>query len=73
MRSRRRNRFLRSDLIPEPVQIPEDRTEHEEARRMARDWLRERDDETAIDFEPDEIPETACGTERGTFTKIHRC
>ena len=35
----------------EPIVIPEDRTEHEEARRLARDWLRERDDSNAIDFE----------------------
>ena len=33
----------------QPEFVP--RTEHEEARRAARDWLRDRDDEDAIDFE----------------------
>lgn len=32
-----------------PEYVP--RTEDEEARRAARDWLRERDDEDVIDFE----------------------
>jgi len=41
-------------LAPKPEFVP--RTEHEEARRAARDWLRERDDENAIDF-PDEFRE----------------
>jgi len=48
---RRRNaepREVRTEYVP--------RTEHEEARRLARDWLRDRDDETAIDF-PDEYLE----------------
>lgn len=34
--------------LPAPEFIP--RTEQEEARRVARDWLRERDDDNAIDF-----------------------
>lgn len=52
-----KNRFLRRDRRQgaEPGLAPElvPRTEHEETRRAARDWLRERDDENAIDW-PDE-------------------
>ena len=53
-----RNRFLRGPsnrpwgaepgLAP-PEYVP--RTEHEETRRAARDWLRDRTDDDAIDFE----------------------
>lgn len=37
-------------LAPPPVEfVP--RTEHEEARRVARDWLRERDDDDLPEWE----------------------
>ena len=41
----------------EPREVPLERvkrTENEEARRRNLDWLRDRDDETAIDFDPEE-------------------
>jgi hypothetical protein len=51
MRSRRRTGFLRMTNPKEPIVIPEDRTEHEEARRLARDWLRDRTESDVIEFE----------------------
>lgn len=53
-----RNRLLRSGShrpwgcepgLEPPEFVP--RTEHEETRRLARDWLRERTEDDAIDFE----------------------
>lgn len=48
--SRNRGLFNRPEWRTVPrEEVP--RTEHEEARRAARDWLRERDEETAPDWE----------------------
>jgi hypothetical protein len=55
-----RNRYLRQrNAQPwgaEPGLQPESvpRTEHEEARRIARDWLRDRDDDNADEW-PEEL------------------
>jgi hypothetical protein len=56
VRSRRRTRYLRLGIegtephYDHPMEyVP--RTEHEETRRAMRDWLRQRTDEDAIDFE----------------------
>ena len=45
------------NLTAVPEFVP--RTERDEARRAARDWLRERDEDNAIDF-PDEYSEGCC-------------
>lgn len=55
MRSHRRSRYLRMPA-PEPVEIPEDRTENEEARRSMRDWLRDRDENDVPEWD-DELGE----------------
>jgi hypothetical protein len=56
VRSRRRTRYLRLGIegtephYDHPMEyVP--RTENEETRRAMRDWLRQRTDEDAIDFE----------------------
>jgi hypothetical protein len=56
VRSRRRTRYLRLGIegtephYDHPMEyVP--RTENEETRRAMRDWLRQRSDEDAIDFE----------------------
>lgn len=53
MKSRRRSKFLRMDTPPEPVEAPSDRTENEETRRKARDFLRDRGEEDSMWFEDD--------------------
>lgn len=56
-----RSRYLRTrHPIPwgtEPGLAPEfvPRTENEETRRAARDWLRERDEENVIEFDEPEL------------------
>ena len=54
MRSKRRNRYLRNESTPEPVEVPSDRTENEETRRKARDFLRDRGEEDSMWFEESE-------------------
>lgn len=48
-----RQKFRHRGMVPstEPAAEFVPRTEHEENRRAARDWLRERDDSDVIDFE----------------------
>lgn len=54
MKSRRRSKFLRMATPPEPVEVPSDRTENEETRRAARDWLRDRNEDDVPEFEESE-------------------
>ena len=51
-------RYLRGSQWGTDPAVPVEhvpRTENEETQRAMRDWLRERDDESAIDFEPDPV------------------
>lgn len=49
-------RLLKRSRRHGPIERPEKvkRTEHEEARRKARDWLRDRDETNAAEFEREE-------------------